>query len=134
MQFIANVPMPEGKLIIYKNWMELIGNNENLEIFKKLAAEKSDTGSHSSVADGVCSYFYRGISIDIDGEFLICGYASDSAHYLGNIRESNAPQELLKHYRKMRNKFKKWVKKINYKPSCPRRAEDYENFVLSHKR
>ncbi|OGC81348.1 MAG: hypothetical protein A2V81_00885 [Candidatus Abawacabacteria bacterium RBG_16_42_10] len=130
MQFIANVPMPEGKLRIYRNWSELVGDG-NLEIFSRLAAEKSDTGSHSSVAEGTCSYFKRGISIDSDGQFLTCGYASDSAHYLGNVREGLTRQKLLEHYKEMRKKYEEWCQKIRRRPSCPLRDGEYENFIRS---
>jgi len=130
MQFIANVPMPEGKLRIYRSWAELVSNGD-LETFKRLAAEKSETGSHSSVAEGTCSYFNRGISIDSDGQFLTCGYASESAHYLGNVREGITPQKLLEHYQKMRKKYLEWCQKIGRKPSCPLRDEDYEDYIHS---
>lgn len=130
MQFIANIPMPEGKLRTYRSWAELVGN-ENLEIFKRLAAEKSETGSHSSVAEGTCSYFNRGISIDSDGQFLACGYASDSAHYLGNVREGVTSKKLLEHYQEMRKKYMEWCQKIGRKPSCPLRDDDYENYIRS---
>jgi cyclic pyranopterin phosphate synthase len=132
MQFIANVPMLEGKLRIYRSWAELVGNG-NLETFKRLAAEKSETGSHSSVAEGTCSYFNRGISIDSDGQFLTCGYASDSAHYLGNVREGVSPESLLEHYQEMRKKYVAWCEKIGRKPSCPLRDDDYKNYIHSLK-
>lgn len=130
MQFIANAPMPEGKLRFYRSWEDLVGDG-NLEIFKRLAAEKSETGSHSSVAEGTCSYFNRGISVDSDGQFLACGYASDSAHHLGNVREGITPQSLVKHYQEMRRKYTEWCKNINRKPSCPLRDDDYENYISS---
>lgn len=133
MQFIANVPMPEGKLRIYRNWVELVGDG-NLEAFKRLAAEKSETGSHSSVAEGTCSYFNRGISIDSDGQLLACGYASESAHYLGNVRGGVTSQSLLDHYQAMRKKYAAWSEQIGRKPSCPLRDDDYENYIRSLKR
>ena len=130
MQFIVNAPMPQGKFRIYKNWEEFVGDG-NLEKFKQLASEKSETGSHSSVAEGACSYFNRGISVDSDGQLLTCGYASESAHHLGNVREGITPEKLIEHYQEMRKKYMEWCQKIGRKPSCPLRDDDYENYIES---
>lgn len=131
MQFIANEPMPQGRLRAYKNWEKLVGNQ--LEMFKRLAEEKSDTGRHSSVADGVCGYFHLGISVDTDGELLSCAYAAESASCLSNVRAGITPESLLAHYRKIRKKYSAWREKIGRLPSCPVRDQDYENFIHSLK-
>lgn len=133
MLFIANAPMPEGKLRIYRSWIELVGDG-NLESFKRLAAEKSETGSHSSVAEGICSYFNRGISIDSDGQFLACGYASESAHCLGNARDGVTSLSLVSYYQKLRKKYTAWCAQIGRKPSCPLRDDDYEGYIRTLKR
>lgn len=131
MQFIANVPMPEGKLRSYKDYQELVGGAHGLEELRRLASERSDTGSHSSVAEGTCSYFNRGISIDSDGQLLTCGYASDSAHHLGNVTGGITRESLLGHYQRMRGKYIEWCRSINRKPSCPLRDDDYEQYIKS---
>lgn len=130
MQYISNVPMPEGKLRIYQSWSKILGKY-TIDDFQKLAKGKSETGSHSSVADGVCSYFMRGISIDADGQLLTCGYASDSAFHLDNIKGKLSKNVLLKHYVNIRQGYSKWCKKIGYKPSCPLRDENYEDYLES---
>lgn len=130
MQFICNVPMPEGKLRTYKNWEQLVGSD--LPLFTRLAHEKSETGSHSSVSDeGVCSYFFLGLAVDSDGEFLTCAYASDSALHLGNARDVVTPEDFLSRYTMSRQKYTEWCSKIGRKPSCPLRDQAYENFIHS---
>lgn len=129
MQMIANVPMPEGKLRTYQNWETLVGNPENFERLKMLAAAASETGSHSSVVDGVCSYFNRGISVDSDGQFLTCSYASDTAEHLGNVRDALTPDSLLMHYKKMRATYRVWCEELGYNPSCPLRDPTYEAYI-----
>ena len=61
MQFIANVPMPEGKLRTYEDFVSLVGfradDDAKMEELKKLASEKSDTGGHSSIAEGILQLF-----------------------------------------------------------------------------
>ncbi|MBU1089541.1 radical SAM protein [Patescibacteria group bacterium] len=129
MQFIVNVPMPEGNLRVYKNYQDLVGGD--IEKLKRIAETKSKTGSHSSVNEGVCGYFHNGITVDSDGELLICAYASDSANHLGNMREITTAQDLLNHYQKMREKYKRWCESIQRKPSCPLRDKDYKVFTDS---
>ncbi len=128
MFFVANVPMPQGNLRSYANWNELVG--DNLEKFRKLAREMSETGSHTSVAaEGVCSYFLRGVAVDCDGELVSCGYAAETAHGL-NVR-SMSSEALLAHYHGTRAKYFTWCEKIGRTPSCPIRDENYEEFVAS---
>ena len=130
MQFICNVPMPEGKLHIYKNWEQLVG--DQMPLFAQLAHEKSETGSHSSVYnEGVCSYFFLGLAVDSDGEFLTCAYASDSALHLGNARDVMTAEDLLSRYKMSREKYTQWCSAIGRRPSCPLRDEDYEMFIQS---
>lgn len=129
MQFIANEPIPQGRLRAYKNWEKLVG--DKLEIFRQLAQEKSDTGRHSSVTDGVCGYFHKGISVDTDGELLSCAYAAESASSLGNVRAGVTSELLLAHYQKIRKKYSAWREKIGRLPSCPLRDKDYKNYIHS---
>ena len=96
---------------------------------QRLAEEKSDTGGHSSIDEGVCSYFNRGVSVDIDGQMLSCGYASETAHALGSVADDKTLDDLAKHYREIRQKYVRFSEKIGKKPSCPLRDEDYKVYL-----
>lgn len=127
MQFIANYPIKRGKLGIDAAWEALVG--DQYEVLKQRAEEMSETGGHSSIDEGVCSYFNRGISVDTDGELLSCGYASDTAHHLGNISDNMSTEEILQHYKKLRTQYQKFSSAIGRKPSCPLRDSQYQEYL-----
>jgi len=122
MMFIANVLMPEGRARRFEDFEKLVGE-KGLDALRKRAAEMSDTGGHSSLANEVCSYFNRGISVDTDGRELFCGYDSQT-HKLGNIQDHLSAQEVLQRYQEKRTVYRAWCEQIGQKPSCPNRVED----------
>ncbi|MGD0576557.1 MAG: radical SAM protein [Candidatus Staskawiczbacteria bacterium] len=132
MIFIANEIMPQGK---GRELVQISGlgdkENETMEELKRLAAEKSETGGHSSLADGMCSYFNRGVTVDTDGELLSCAYASETAHHYGNVRDGFSPKDFLQHYQERRGGYEEWCKKIGRMPTCPVRDTLYQDFVNS---
>ncbi|MEK7511953.1 MAG: radical SAM protein [Patescibacteria group bacterium] len=127
MQFIVNFPIKRGKFKSDLVWQRLVG--EHYAELQRLAEEKSDTGGHSSIDEGVCSYFNRGVSVDIDGQMLSCGYASETAHALGSVADDKTLDDLAKHYREIRQKYVRFSEKIGKKPSCPLRDEDYKVYL-----
>ncbi|MFH1789934.1 MAG: radical SAM protein [bacterium] len=127
MQFIANHPIPRGKLGNKKVWQMLVG--DEYEDLQRLAQKKSDTGGHSSINEGACSYFNRGISVNTDGQLLSCGYASETAHSLGSVTDSSTIEDLKKHYSDIRTRYKQFTKETGRTPSCPLRDDDYQGFL-----
>jgi MoaA/NifB/PqqE/SkfB family radical SAM enzyme len=132
MLFVANAPMPAGRFAIYANWDETVGD-ANLDRFNQLARELSDTGGHSSLAEGACSYFNRGITVDVDGQHLSCGYAAASAEFLNNVEEPTV-ETMMAHYHRVRGGYQEWCQSIGRQPSCPLRDPDYQEFLLRLRR
>lgn len=124
--FFVNPPIRRGKLARNKAWDNLVGNS--YEELQKLACEKSDTGGHSSIECGVCSYFRKGIGVDGDGEFISCGYASETAGLLGNVNDAN-PDDFIQQYNRIRDTFDAFAAEIGEVPSCPLRSEHYPRFI-----
>jgi len=126
MIFVANPPMRRGNLTNKHKWEILVG--KDYELLQRRAQEVSETGGHSSLAEGSCSYLNRGISIDIDGELLTCGYASDTAHSIGNINSNLTPEQLLEVYKKNRAVFEKYRQETGDKSTCPLRCKSFEKY------
>lgn len=128
--FVANHLMPEGRAGKYKNWNELVGSEENLARHKKLAAQMSDSGGHSSsIRGGACNYFGDGIACSATGELQTCGYASATAHQSENIRDIKSADELRWVVERNRRAYQLWCQAINRQPSCPLRDPDYAGFI-----
>lgn len=127
MQFIVNFPIRRGKFKSNKVWERLVG--DQYDELQRLAQDKSDTGGHSSIDEGVCSYFNRGISVDVDGQLLSCGYASETAHSLGTVTDESTLNELEEHYRDIRARYQQFTQKAGRTPSCPLRDKDYQGFL-----
>ncbi|MDO8524409.1 MAG: radical SAM protein [bacterium] len=124
--FVANPPIKIGKLQNPSAWKELVGNT--YEELNKVAKEKSETSGQSSLEGGICSYFYRGISVDVDGALLSCGYATESS-FLGDATNATA-EELLKHYHRIRKGFKNFLSEIKQESiPCPLRSDLYHLFL-----
>ncbi|MCL5666445.1 MAG: radical SAM protein [Patescibacteria group bacterium] len=127
MMYIANPPMREGNLTQKDRWNILVGNQ--YDYLAKRAAEVSQTGGHSSLAEGSCSYFNRGLSVDSDGELLTCGYAVNTAHSIGNIKDNLSPQQLKNIYRKNREVFEKYRQETgDEQATCPLRSKNFEDY------
>ncbi len=120
MEFIANPPMQEGRIVDDDDFRRLVGER-GLEHLQQRAAGVSDTGGHSSIAGGVCSYFIRGLSMETDGALKFCGYDSQS-YSLGNVRDGLLTEDLLKIYRDKRAAYNAWCEKHSIAPSCPNRT------------
>jgi len=117
MQFIANFPIRRGKFKSNIVWQRLVG--DQYEQLQRLAQEHSETGGHSSIDEGVCSYFNRGISVDTDGQLLTCGYASETAHSLETVIDFSTLAQFEEHYRDVRDKFTQFTIEEGKIPSCP---------------
>lgn len=127
--FVANAPMHRGRLTHNSNWQELIGNDYNLLADRAHAA--SETGSHSSAEGGVCSYFLRGIAVDVDGQMLTCGYAAETAVHLPHCSKIQSANDMLAHYRHIQSTYRQFAKSVGRVPSCPLRDEHYPQFAAS---
>lgn len=123
MQFVANPPMRRGRLSLQKRW-DVLGGDPEYDRLENAARQWSETGGHSSVANGVCSYFYRGISVDVDGEIMTCGYAAETATRMSNARHLTVAQ-VNAHQQDIQNKYALFGRH----PSCPVRDPDFQAFV-----
>ena len=119
MQLIVNPPMKRGRFNHEILWEKLVG--DNYERFANLAKEKSETGGSSTISEGVCGYFSRGISVDTDGQLMTCAYAGESVDAIRkNIRSMiDNPEDQKNHLAEIRNSFDKFTKQLGYLPACP---------------
>lgn len=88
--FIANTPVYEGRA--RKHWRELAGmpDGEPNPALAATAKRLSETGGPTSARpDGKCAYLYNGLTVDSDGEVLICPDARASRGLIGNIADSS---------------------------------------------
>lgn len=128
MHFVANYPIRRGRFQCYKTWDDLVG--DAYELLQWRSQEISETGGPTSVAEGVCSYFFRGVSIEVDGQLLICGYAGETGQYLKNIREIETSADLLKHCQFIQALYREFVSLCGGATSpCPLRDNNYPQFV-----
>ena len=89
---IVNFPIKKGNA--QTNWEEIVGTE--LEILKKLSHQYTDTGVggvSAPRADEKCVALYNGLTIDTNGECLVCPASVLSS--VGNI-EQNSLQDLWK--------------------------------------
>lgn len=134
--YYANPPMRRGRLTGETQWTRLvpIGSKGSTRVdteYETLKAEAerfSDTGGHSSIIGGVCGYFALGVSIDVDGEVLTCGYAGETAGRIGNACGAT-PEQLLGWNKLVRDGFARFSKEIGRLPSCPIRDPAFPKFV-----
>ena len=125
--YVANYPIRRGKFAQSAIWAELVG--ANYEELMARAQAASETGAHTSVYDGVCSYFLRGISVDVDGQLLLCGYAGESARRLGRIQNIQTADDLRQHSRRLRETFAQFTHDLGRTSSCPLRDEAYLQLI-----
>lgn len=125
--FVANCPIRRGQIAGNENWEELVGND--YETLVSRSREVSETGGHSSLDHGICSYFYRGVSVDTDGKMLTCGYAGETASLLPHVLSIRTTEDFLKHYAGVQARFMEFADGIGYRPTCPLRDEHYLRFV-----
>jgi MoaA/NifB/PqqE/SkfB family radical SAM enzyme len=117
MQFVVNPPMQRGRLRGGQAWTRMIADNYGL--LKTAAEAHSETGGHSSLTtDGVCGYFHRGVSVDVDGAFLSCGYAGETGGLLGNAHDAE-PGDLLAINDRVRSGYATLCSRLGHAPSCP---------------
>ena len=124
MMFFVNPPMRRGRLQS-QQWSHLVDNEE---VLQQVAQEFSETGGHSSLVDGVCGYFSHGVSVDVDGEFLTCGYAGETAGLLGNARTAT-PQTLFDTNGRIQKRFEIHRRCGNQHIGCPPRDPNLESFI-----
>jgi MoaA/NifB/PqqE/SkfB family radical SAM enzyme len=127
--YVANVPMHRGRLDQNGNWDSLVGNDYDL--LATAAQVASETGSHSSAEGGICSYFFRGIAVDVDGQMLTCGYAAETAAYLPHCSELHSTDDVLAYYRRIQSTYRQFAESVGRVPSCPLRDEKYPQFAAS---
>lgn len=130
MLFVANPPMRRGRLGSKRAWSLLVTRDgvEQYEELKQVAERFSETGGHSSLTEGVCGYFSRGVGVDIDGEFISCGYARETGGRYGNAREAK-PEDFVKRHAHVRAAFDRFCQITGRRPSCPVRDKDLGLFA-----
>lgn len=134
MQLVVNPPMRRGRLQKDRQWSQIVEDasklDEAYESLEAAAQEFSSTGGHSSLTDGVCGYFYRGVSVDTDGEFLTCSYAGETGGKLGSAKRA-PPVAFGSVNRQVRSLFRTFTGQIGRTPSCPIRDPDFDKLVKS---
>lgn len=124
MQFVANPPMRRGRMANGRQWERAVQSYARLE---NAARATSETGGHSSVENGVCAYFARGVSVDTDGQFLTCGYAGETGAKLPNARDATIDNFLVVNTR-IRSAYTALSATLGHAPSCPVR-DGYDELV-----
>jgi MoaA/NifB/PqqE/SkfB family radical SAM enzyme len=129
MQFIVNPPMKRGRFLREALWKNLIG--DSYEELSRLAKERSETGGNSTISDGVCGYFGRGINADTDGELMSCVYAGESVDVIQRNALEMSGNQLLDFYREIRSKYHAFTEKLGYVPPCPVRHPAFSDYLKS---
>lgn len=123
MFFGANPPMKLGNIKARVIWEKLVGNNlDNLE---RAAYSMSDAHGPSSIQNNVCMYFFGSIAVDVDGQLMTCGYASQTAGLLGNALDGKAA--MLRSFEIKRQAYRMFAAGKIRKP-CPVR-DNFDEFV-----
>lgn len=130
MLFVANPPMRRGRLGSQRAWSLLVETDgvDRYEELSLAAKRFSETGGHSSLTEGVCGYFSRGVSVDTDGEFISCGYARETGGRYGNARDAK-PEDFTSRNAHVRAAFSRFCQITGKRPSCPVRDKDLNTFV-----
>jgi len=127
MHYVANYPIRRGRFAQSRIWQELVGYR--YEEIKRRAHDLSETGGPTSVAEGVCSYFFRGVSVEIDGQLLVCGYAGETGDCFGNVRQWGGVEDLLRHWRRIQGSYSDFVESCGRSSPCPLRDEVYPRLL-----
>jgi MoaA/NifB/PqqE/SkfB family radical SAM enzyme len=88
--FVANTPVYEGRA--KEHWRALTGmaDGESNPSLVERAKELSETGGPTSARpDKMCAYLYNGLTVDSDGEVMICPDARATRGLIGNIADSS---------------------------------------------
>lgn len=88
--FVSNTVMAEGRASQEQVWIERVGSEVDFARLAALTKEYSDTGGQSSILNGKCSYGYRGIAFDVDGQMMLCGYKAGPDGLMPNIKNMTA--------------------------------------------
>src|SRR3989339_314252 len=126
-QVVVNPPMRRGRLTGTKQWNRFVADNDEQERLTEAARMASDTGGHTSVANGVCSYFAHGVSVDVDGAFVTCGYAGETGAKLPNATAATADYFRAVNAR-IRATYTALTDYLGHAPSCPVR-DGYDDLV-----
>lgn len=131
MHYVANCPMRRGRFAKEKVWQMLVG--DSYELSRQRAREMSETGGPTSTSDGVCTYFSKGISVDVDGELLVCCYAGETAGSFGNIRQIATSEDLLQHFRDKQMRCQQFFDQHGRDNPCPLRDKNWPLLVATLK-
>lgn len=129
MQFIANTLMQKGRAKDKEVWEDLTGGEENYKKQLNIAKNESDTGGHSSLTEGACGYGHGGISVDIDGQLLVCGYAGETGSYHPNIREMSEG-DLKNYYHKKQKCWKETISGTCFTRTKEEEREAHKNLFI----
>lgn len=129
MQFIVNPPMKRGRFVREVLWRSLIG--DSYEDLSRLAKERSETGGNSTITEGLCGYFGRGINVDTDGELMSCVYAGESVDIIQQNAVEMSGDQLLDFHREIRLKYQAFIAKLGYVPPCPVRHPAFGDYLAT---
>ncbi len=122
--FICNYPIIKGDF--EKNMEEMHGSENNYESFKKKVFDTSDNKGFSGTrSDGKCGYIFNGLSIDTNGNVLLCPYDISTGKLFGNVKDYNNLEEALNNVKEAMDKHNK---KYSGCEMCFLRDKDYGNF------
>jgi MoaA/NifB/PqqE/SkfB family radical SAM enzyme len=94
LMFICNYPIIRGN---FKRYLEeMCKSKAEYEAFKHKVLEASDNNGFSGTTyDGRCGFIYHGLSIDSNGNVLLCPYDPSTGNLFGNIKDYKNMEEAL---------------------------------------
>ena len=123
--FICNYPIIKGNFKIHLD--EMCKSKAEYEAFKQKVLETSDNkGFSGTTYDGKCGFIYHGLSIDSNGNVLLCPYDPTTGKLFGNIKDYENMREALN--RVKRSIVKHSEQNPTSKMCFPRDMETYGKF------
>lgn len=123
--FICNYPIIGGNFKIHLD--DMCKSKAEYEAFRNKVLETSDNkGFSGTTYDGRCGFIFNGLSIDSNGNVLLCPYDTSTGKLFGNIKDYKNMREALA---RVKTSIKKHSEQHPTSKICfPRDAETYERF------
>ena len=121
---INHYPLVKGRF--KENIGSMCISDEEMEKFKQLC---NDTSAYDGLAgvttDGVCGFLRYGLTIDFNGNILICPYDVDSGLLFGHLSQYESMRKAYDTVQKRLFRFAHGRDKAMY---CPLRHREYHYF------
>ncbi|NIO19734.1 MAG: radical SAM protein [Candidatus Aenigmarchaeota archaeon] len=126
--FICNWPIIHGNFKYHLK--EMCKSEAEYEAFKSNVLKKSDNkGLAGTTFDGRCGFIFQGLSINSDGNVLLCPYTPETGKHFGNIENYKSFEEAFK---EVKGSVLKHSKKYPSSRICfPRDTETYRKYLNS---